>query len=241
MSNVEKIKKNIEKFKKSIEEKRIKNTGRTVLKEQEEKRSKIYKKVEQLIKNEGGIINFMKNMEDEFTTKKLLFTNKEKEDLKWKFNEDKLVDRIEYRDLTVENKMKILKNNIKESIKEKIEEERLEKIEEKDLDEYINNIIEHELNYDKSHKQIINKKILKSITYAIGYWSKDKNIFYKSGIMALIRTEEEGWDLIKELKEKGRIEGEKWTVEKNTKELEDKIVYIDQRGNLYNFNKGNKK
>ncbi len=66
-------------------------------------------------------------------------------------------------------------------------------------------------------------------------YGKDINIFYKSGVMALISTEKEGWDLIKELKEKGRITGDKWTVEKNIKELEDKIVYIDQRGNLYNF------
>ena len=226
---------NVEKFKKSMEEKKIKNAGRTILKEQEEKKQKVYEKVQQMIKDEGGIINFIEYIGEEFTIKKILFTNKGIVDPKWKFDEDKLYSRMRYSDLFIKDKMEVIANNIKENIKEKIEEGRLEKIEEKDLDEYINNIIEHELNYDKSHKQIINKKILKSMTYAIGYWSEDKNIFYKSGIMVLISTEKEGWDLIKELKEKGRIKGEKWTVEKNTKELEDKIVYVDQRGNLYNF------
>ena len=233
--------KNIEKFEKNMEERKIKTVRERMKKweeeekEREEKKTKLYKKIRKMIADEGGIYKFMGQYDEDFTPKKLLFTNKGIVDPKWEFDKDKLINRIGYSELSIENKIKILRNNIKENIKEKIKEERLEEIEEKDLDKYINNIIEHELNYYKPHKQIVDKKILKSITYAIGYWSEDKSIFYKSGIMVLIETKEEGWDLIKELKEKGKIIGEKWTVEKNTKELEDKIVYIDQRGHLYNF------
>ena len=236
MSSIEKIKKNMEEIKIKMEENKIKYAKRKeILKEQEEERKRLYEKVEKLIKDGGGISNFMNIVKEEFKNKTLFSIVADKEKPKWEFNEDKLVNRIEYSNLSVENKMEILKKNIKENIKEKIKEERLEGIEETVLEKYINNIVNHELNYDKPHKQITDKSILKSITYIIGQWNGDKSKFYQLRLMVLLRTEAEGLQLLKELKKKKEIEGTGWAVEKRTKELDKKMIFLDQWSKPYNF------
>ncbi len=228
---------NIEKIKKSMEEKRVKTvkerSGEWEKEEekQKEKKRKLYDKIKQIIEDEGGIY--------EFITKNCKFKPVKYEDMnvpyKWEFDENKLDSRIKYKDLSVKEKMEMLKNNIKENIKKKIKEGMLEEIKENDLEEYINNIVDHELNYDKHHKQIIDKSILKSINYVIGIWNEDKSKFYRYPTLVHIENKKEGLELIKELKEKDKITGEGWVVERMTEELRKRfgVGIVDSGGNRY--------
>jgi hypothetical protein len=222
---IDKIIKNIEQFQ---EKKNKRYEKYSEIKEHDRIREKEYNdshdKIKKMIEEAGGIKKFLQS----FYKEKVSYSDMAKEHKNnWEFDEEKLEERINYSCLGLAERTDLFKENIKKEIKKRIENKEIDDIGDEQIEEHIKNIIDHELNYNKPHREK-KRKIFNFIQYYIGQWDEKKEIFYRLGIMTLIRTEEVGKTLLEDLKEAKAIEGEGWRVEKRTKDLESKMRYIDE-------------
>ena len=136
----------------------IKNTGQEKKQEIETKEHEnLHNKIKKIIDNNGGIYKLLENICKE----RMLPENNENIKNNWKFNQDKLKKRIDYSYAELSEQIDLIRNSIKEKDEfNDIHYIRNLNLTEKDIEEHINNIIFHELNYNSSHAQRINKKIL---------------------------------------------------------------------------------
>lgn len=142
--------KRIEIIKKNIENKKI---IRTISKETNDDRIRkenlerrcieIKERVLLLIEEAGGIQSFI----EDFSGMK-----EQGEIYKWEFDEEKIIERLDYADLPIEEQMKKLRESIKNNIVENAEKENIE-IDEKEVDEFIKEKIIQEYSYNRSHEQ----------------------------------------------------------------------------------------
>ncbi len=117
----------------------------------------LHDKVKKIIGNNGGIYKLLEDICKERTSPE----NNEDIKKEWKFDQNKLKKRIDYSYAELSEQIDLIRNSIKEKDEfNDIHYIRNLNLTEKDIEEHINNIIFHELNYNSSHAQRINKKIL---------------------------------------------------------------------------------